>query len=70
MTIPIWAFHGADDATVPVKYSRELTEAVTKAGGTAKYTEYPGVGHGSWGPAYAEPELWAWLFQQRKAPSP
>ena len=70
MTIPIWAFHGEEDATVPVKFSRELTEAVTKSGGTAKYTEFAGVGHGSWGPAYAEPELWAWLFQQRKPPAP
>lgn len=68
--VPIWAFHGADDGTVPVKYSRELTAAVTKAGGTAKYTEYPGVGHGSWGPAYAEADMWEWLFAQRKSPAP
>lgn len=66
--VPIWAFHGADDEAVPVKYSREMTAAVEKAGGTAKYTEYPGVGHGSWGPAYADPALWEWLFAQRKQP--
>lgn len=70
MTIPIWAFHGDQDATVPVKFSRELTEAVTKAGGTAKYTEFAGVGHGSWGPAYAEADLWKWVFEQRKTAAP
>lgn len=68
--VPIWAFHGEQDGTVPVKFSRELTAAVNQAGGTAKYTEYPGVGHGSWGPAYAEAELWKWLFAQRKSPTP
>lgn len=68
IAVPIWAFHGADDGTVPVRHSRELTAAVEKAGGTAKYTEYPGVGHGSWGPAYADPALWEWLFAQRKPP--
>jgi len=29
------------------------------------YTEYPGVGHGSWLPAYDEPELWPWMFSHR-----
>jgi predicted peptidase len=65
--VAIWAFHGEKDARVPVKFSRELTAAVVKAGGTAKYTEFPGVGHGSWTQAYAEPGLWDWLFAQRKS---
>lgn len=68
--VAIWAFHGDEDNAVPVKFSRELTAAVEKAGGKVKYTEYPGVGHGSWGPAYAEAKLWDWLFQQRKTPAP
>jgi predicted peptidase len=68
ISVPIWAFHGDQDTAVPVQFSRDLTAAVQKAGGIAKYTEYPGVGHGSWERAYADPELWAWLFEQRKAP--
>ena len=68
--VPVWAFHGEKDPTVPVHFSRDLTAAITKAGGTAKYTEYPGVGHDSWMKAYEEAELWKWLFAQRKvAPS-
>jgi poly(3-hydroxybutyrate) depolymerase len=66
IAVPIWAFHGESDTTVPTRFSRELTAAVTKAGGQAKYTEYKGVGHGSWGPAYADAELWKWMFAQRK----
>jgi len=65
-SVPVWAFHGEKDPTVPVRFSRELTAAVTKAGGTAKYTEYPGVGHDSWSKAYEETSLWQWIFSQRK----
>ena len=64
--VPVWAFHGADDKTVPVQLSRDMTAALTKAGGTVKYTEYPGVGHDSWTKAFADPELWTWLFAQKK----
>ena len=66
LAVPVWAFHGELDETVPVRFSRELTAAITKAGGTAKYTEYKGVGHGSWNGAYQEAQLWDWLFAQRK----
>jgi predicted peptidase len=39
--VPVWAFHGEKDPTVPVHFSRDLTAAITQAGGSAKYTEYP-----------------------------
>ena len=65
-TVPVWAFHGDQDPTVPVKFSRELTDAITKAGGVAKYTEYPGVGHDSWTNAYHDEKMWQWLFAQRR----
>jgi len=67
--VSIWAFHGADDPTVPVSGSRDMIAALKKAEAKpeAKYTEFPGVGHGSWGPAYEKQELWEWMFAQRKA---
>jgi predicted peptidase len=65
-TVPAWAFHGADDATVPVTESRKIVDALRKAGADVRYTEYDGVGHHSWERAYAEPELWTWLFAQRR----
>jgi predicted peptidase len=64
--IPIWAFHGAADGIVPPKKSREMVEAVRAAGGNVKYTEFPGVDHHSWDPAYDDPETIKWLLEQRK----
>jgi predicted peptidase len=65
--MPIWVFHGADDTVVPTDRSRNMVQAIKDAGGTKiKYTEYPGVGHGSWKPAYADPEFLKWMFKQKK----
>ncbi len=62
--VPIWAFHGGQDGAVPVSRSRNMVNAVNQAGGWAKYTEYPEVGHDSWNACYADPEMMAWLFAQ------
>jgi len=63
--LPIWIFHGELDRVVPTIASRNMVAALKKAGGKPIYTEYAGVGHGSWGPAYAEEKLWTWLFTQK-----
>jgi predicted peptidase len=64
--MPIWAFHGDSDKTVPVAGTRQMIAAIRKAGGSPLYTEYPGVDHGSWGPALQEPKLVDWAFAQKK----
>lgn len=64
--LPVWAFHGAKDGTVPVSRSRGMVSALKEAGGAPKYTEYAEVGHDSWDRAYADPCLAAWLFSQRR----
>ncbi len=64
--IPCWCFHGDADPAVKVEGSRNMIEALKKAGGEPKYTEYPGVGHNSWDRAYATKELYEWLLQQHK----
>ncbi|MDD2709304.1 MAG: prolyl oligopeptidase family serine peptidase [Verrucomicrobiae bacterium] len=64
--IPIWAFHGAKDPTVKVERSRNMIEALKKAGGAPLYTEYPDVEHSAWVPAYKEEKLPDWLFGQTK----
>ena len=46
---------------------RQIVEALKQAGGNPRYTEYPEVGHDSWKPAYKDPELFAWIFAQKKA---
>ena len=65
--VPIWAFQGGADPTVPPKMSRDMVEAVQKSGGKPKYTEYPGVGHNSWTNAFKEPEFLPWLFAQKRS---
>ena len=63
--VPMWIFHGDADTRVPVHYSRDMAEALKKAGGAPRYTEFPGVGHNSWLNACAMPELWDWMEAQR-----
>ncbi|MCH5374981.1 MAG: prolyl oligopeptidase family serine peptidase [Planctomycetes bacterium] len=67
--IPVWVFHGDQDGAVKTQRSRDMVQALKKAGGSPKYTEYPGIGHDSWTATYRNPEMYAWLFAQRKAPN-
>jgi len=64
--IPCWCFHGDKDFAVKVELSRTMIDALKAAGGTPKYTEYPGVGHNSWDAAYGEKEFFPWLLEQKK----
>jgi predicted peptidase len=63
--VKVWVFHGAKD-TMPVSNAREMVAALTAAGGTVKYTEYPDLGHEIWTRAFAEPDLPGWLFAQHR----
>jgi predicted peptidase len=63
--IPCWCFHGDKDTAVKVEKSREMIEAIKKAGGTPTYTEYPGVPHNSWDKAYGTDELYVWMLKQK-----
>ena len=64
--VPIWAFHGADDDVVPMRYSKEMVDAVNAAGGTAKLTVYPHAGHGVCDQTYADATLYSWLLSQER----
>lgn len=64
--VPIWAFHGTKDKVVPVERSRNMVEAISKAGGKPKYTEFPNRGHLVWNSAFATTGIWDWLFSQSK----
>ena len=64
--LPIWTFHGADDDVSPADNTREMVARLRALGSPVKYTEYPGVGHNSGRRAYEEPELFRWLFAQRR----
>ncbi|MDB5313527.1 MAG: esterase [Gemmataceae bacterium] len=65
--VPVWAFHGDQDGAVPVSGSRDMVAALKTAGASPRYSEYKGVGHNSWSPAFEEKEFWMWLFAQKRA---
>jgi predicted peptidase len=64
--MPLWVFHGAQDNVVKPERSRNMIKALEKAGGKPKYTEYPTEGHASWVPAYKDPEMMKWIFEQKR----
>ena len=65
--LPLWVSHGAEDPAVPVGRSREMVAAVSAAGGSPIYIEYPGLAHDVWTTAYGTPDgLPAWLFRQTR----
>jgi sugar lactone lactonase YvrE/predicted esterase len=68
--LPLWAFHGARDATVPVARTLEMIDAIRQAGGDPRVTIYPDLGHDSWTVTYALDELYAWLFAQGRGRPP
>lgn len=68
--IPIWVFHGAEDKTVKLENSTKMVDALKAVGSDVKFTVYPGVGHDSWTETYANPELYDWLFAQKRAARP
>jgi predicted peptidase len=63
--VPVWAFHGAKDPTVPLERSQEMVDAVKKAGGDAKLTIYPEAQHDSWTEAYNDPQLYEWFLSHK-----
>lgn len=62
---PVWIFHGSADQTISVEESRKMAEALKQAGGDVRYTEYPGVGHNAWDPAYSDADFFPWLLSHR-----
>ena len=84
-SVPVWAFHGANDIVVPVQVTDKMVEALKATRSSmigeaeVKYTRYDAspaptgwedyTGHASWIPAYAGPELWTWLLEHSLASS-
>jgi predicted peptidase len=64
--LPVWAFHGAKDTSVPLERSETMIEALKKAGGEPKFTIYPEAAHDSWTATYDNPELYEWLLSQKR----
>ena len=63
---PIWTFHGDADGAVKYEYTKNLVEAVKKAGNDdVQFTTYPGVNHNCWTRTYDNPELYRWFLSKK-----
>jgi predicted peptidase len=61
--VPVWAFHGARDRTVPLAETADLVSALKACGGNVRFTIYPDAEHDSWTETYANPELYRWFLE-------
>ena len=65
--LPIWAFHGDKDATIPVQRMHELMSALQAAKGHPLYTLIPNGSHGdAKGKGLSDPTVIPWMFAQRR----
>lgn len=65
---PLWIFHGDADKVVPSLYSKSIMEALIREGVEPRFSLYPAVGHDSWTSAFAEPNLFDWIYGHSKKP--
>jgi len=61
--LPIWAFHGAEDTTVPVSESIDMIQAIRDFGGEPELTVYLDTRHDSWTRTYQNDDLYKWFLK-------
>jgi predicted peptidase len=65
--MPLWVWHGDQDAIVPVEESRSLFKLLKAKGNRAvRYTELSGLGHDIFDTVYLDEAVSTWLFSQRR----
>jgi predicted peptidase len=66
-TMPVWAFHGAKDHTVPLEESERMVMFMRGLGAKEiKLTVYPEAQHDSWTQTYTNAELYAWFLKHTR----
>ena len=65
--LPIWAFHGDEDKTVPIEGTTKIIEAIQTAGGKPKLTIFPKTGHGIGNQVFSRTDVYDWLLRQRRS---
>lgn len=67
-TLPVWAFHGANDRVVPADRSERMIKLIRDKGGkSARLTVFPDEGHGASRKVYTSRDFFEWLFAQNAA---
>lgn len=64
--MPIWAFHGLLDETVPAEESIRMARAAQRNGANVRLTLYPDVHHEAWEQTFADDRMWSWLLAQKR----
>ncbi len=65
LNMPVWAFHGTEDAVVSVNQSDEMVAKLKELGKDITYSRVDGVGHNVWNVAYTK-ELLEWLLSKSR----
>lgn len=65
-TIPVWCFHGALDAVVPIEHSIRKVREIRATGGRIRFTVYPDAEHDSWSATYRNAAFYRWLLKHRR----
>jgi predicted esterase len=64
--LPIWAFHGDEDAIVPLSAGRNSAAEFRKAGAYVTFTVLKGHDHDVWTDTYLDPKLYEWLLKHER----
>jgi len=64
-SVPVWAFHGANDNVVSPTETEEMVDALINAGGRVRYSKLKGQGH-SIHKVYENREMYEWLLKHGK----
>jgi poly(3-hydroxybutyrate) depolymerase len=70
LNVPVRIFQGGADPVVRPESVRVWVEHLKQLGTHVAYDEYPGVGHDSWVPAYADGQIFGWFAQFERNPHP
>lgn len=64
---PIWNFQGGLDGNPTPDIATNLNASIVAAGGNAKLTVYPTLGHSCWDKAWSEADYWPFINRAHKA---
>lgn len=70
LNLPVSIHQGSADPAVSAASVRAWVARFDSLGVDVEYTEYPGVGHDSWDPAYADGQVFDWFAQHVRNPYP
>ena len=64
--VPVWAFHGDQDDTVPLSGTANMVEKLQSSGGDVRFTVCEGVGHDCWTETYHREDIYEWLLSKHR----